>query len=94
MNLLQDEKRMGFGDWVDKIFEVALIALVAYGVTKIDSMQKSIQALNQTLAVTINTVANQSTNIKENKESIEGLKEDFESFKIEYYKRGNNGKDY
>ncbi|WP_417447237.1 hypothetical protein [Kangiella sp.] len=88
MSLLQEDKRMSFGDWVDKVFEVALIALIGYAVTKIDAIQKDISSLNQTLAVTVERISNQESRIRKNENNIIKLKDNFEVFKNEYYRRG------
>lgn len=66
-----ESKRMAFGDFVDKIFAVVLIALVGFGVKSIGEMQKDLSSLSTSVAVIMSNQTNQKESINELKISVQ-----------------------
>lgn len=61
--IYDDQKRLTFGDWVDKFFAVALIAVISFGVSKIDQISEEISAINIKMATVIERTSNQKDKI-------------------------------
>lgn len=73
--IYDNDKRMTFGDYVDKTFAVVLIALIGYGVNSIGQMRVDLSSLSQSVAVIMSNQSNQNEDIKENKKDISELRE-------------------
>jgi large-conductance mechanosensitive channel len=68
--IYDNEKRMTFGDYIDKTFAVILIALVGFGVKSIGQMQDDLSKLSQSVAVIMSQQSNQKETLLEIKKEI------------------------
>ncbi len=71
--IYDQEKRLTFGDYVDKVFAVALIAIIAYGVSKMDAMTNEMSKINSKMATVLERTSNQKGDIEDLKDRVLNL---------------------